>query len=304
MRNIYLVFFSIFLKFLPKINVLSILLTIDQKYNKYMKHSTLFVFDIETIPDTEAAYNLTGCESKNVEEMRKALTDYHVEKTGNSFLRQPFQKVAAISFLEAQIDVDSKGYENYTLTEIRTGGTEKSDEEEIIKGFFQYLARKMPRFVSYNGRTFDLPVLKYRAMKYGVAAPWLYKSGDKWNNYMQRYSLDWHCDLLEALSDFGASTRCKMNEVCSIMGIPGKIGVDGSQVAQMYDDGKIKEIRDYCETDVINTYLLYLKYQFHTGSISEEGYVKSSKDLMHYLDSHKSEKEHFGLFLEEMEKVK
>jgi len=269
-----------------------------------MQHKSIFVFDIETIPDTEAVPYLTNSKNKDVKKLREELEEYHIKVSdGNPFPRQPFHKVVAISFLEAEIQVNADGTEEYRINEIRSGGKEDSSEEEIIKGFFNYLSRKTPRLVSYNGRSFDLPVLKYRAMKHGVAAPWLYKSGDKWNNYMSRYSLDWHCDLLEAFSDFGASARCKMNEVCSILNVPGKIGVDGSQVAGMYDDGKIGEIRDYCETDVINTYLLYLHQQFHTGSLSQENFESAGVDLANYLEAQRKDKKHFDEFLTEWKKI-
>ncbi len=269
-----------------------------------MIHKKIFVFDIETIPDVEVMECLTGSKTKDISQLRKELEDYHIEVSGNPFPRQPFHKVAAISFLEADIETCKDGTENYILTDLRTGGTEQSSEEEIIKGFFNHLSKNPPRFVSYNGRTFDLPVLKYRAMKYGVSAPWFYKSGDKWNNYTQRYSLDWHCDLLEAFSDFGASARCKMNEICSIMGIPGKIGTDGSQVTDLYDAGKIKEIRDYCETDVINTYLLYLNFQLHSGNLNKENFIKCNIELKNYLGSFKDDinKKHFNEFLTEWKK--
>ena len=266
-----------------------------------MPKNNLFVFDIETVPDTDAVRNLTGFESNNIEELRKELEEYHIKVSGgNPFPRQPFHKVVAISFVEAEIKSEIDGTESYILTDIRSGGTENSSEEEILKGFFSYLSKKSPRFVSYNGRTFDLPVLKYRAMKYGISAPWLYRSGDKWNSYTSRYSADWHCDLLDVLSDYGCSAKCKMNEVCSILGLPGKIGVDGSQVSGMYDEGRIKEIRDYCETDVINTYLVYLVNQYHTGFLSEENFKNANLDLINYLDENKSEKKkHFKEFLDE-----
>ncbi|MFC1659268.1 3'-5' exonuclease [Pseudomonadota bacterium] len=270
-----------------------------------MLHNSLFVFDIETIPDIEAVHNLTGSETKDVNKLREELEKYHIDLSGNPFPRQPFHKIVAISFLETEISINNDGTEEYSLTEIRSGGNENSSEEEIVKGFFHYLSKKKPRFVSYNGRTFDLPVLKYRAIKYGISAPWFYRSGDKWNNYTQRYSLDWHCDLLEAFSDFGASARCKMNEVCSILGIPGKFGVDGSKVTELYDTKKIKEIRDYCETDVINTYLLYLFYQMHTGAISQESFVNSAEQIANYLETEgkNKDKKHFIEFLEEWKKV-
>ena len=71
-----------------------------------MIHKNIFVFDIETIPDTEAVECLTGFESDNVTELRKKLEEYHIEVSGgNPFPRQPFHRVVAISFLEAQIEM-------------------------------------------------------------------------------------------------------------------------------------------------------------------------------------------------------
>ncbi len=267
-----------------------------------MQHQTLFVFDIETIPDTSAAYNLTGTEEKGEEALRRELEEYHLEITDgkNSFLRQPFHKIVAISFLEAEID-RSGGGERYILKELRTGGHEKSTEKEILEGFFQYVGRIKPRFVSFNGRTFDLPVLKYRAMKYGISVPWLYQMGDKWNSYNSRYSLDWHCDLIDGLSDFGASARIKLNEVCSILGFPGKFGTDGGKVSELFDNGKIKEIRDYCETDVLNTYLVYLRFMQHRGDISKDDYNKSVGEILSLIDNEKDKRPHLGEFFEAWE---
>lgn len=264
-----------------------------------MQHNSLFVFDIETIPDTSAVSNLTGSDAKDEAALRQELEEYHLEVTGgkNAFLRQPFHKVVAISFLEAEIEKTATG-ENYILKELRSGGKADSNEKELLEGFFSYLAKSKPRFVSFNGRTFDLPVLKYRAMKYGISAPWFYNSGDKWNSYSSRYSLDWHCDLLEALSEFGTSARVKLNEVCSILGFPGKFGTDGGQVAELYDAGKIKEIRDYCETDVLNTYLVYLRFMQHRGELSKEGYNAAIRDVLSLIDSEKAARPHLGEFFD------
>lgn len=263
-----------------------------------MQHQSLFVFDIETIPDIDLVQDLTGCKSNDVNELRQELTNYHLKITDgkNSFPRQPFHKVVAISFLEAEIIRDEKG-EKYILNEIRSGGNINSSEEDLIKGFFSHLKKQPPRLVSFNGKTFDLPVLKYRAIKYGISAPWLYKMGDKWNNYSQRYSLDWHCDLIDAFSDFGASSRVKMNELCVLLGLPGKIDIDGSGVNDLFDAGKIEEIRNYCETDVINTYLLYLYYQYHIGTLSSNNFEAAKDNLIDYLQTNSVQKPHMENFL-------
>ncbi len=270
-----------------------------------MQHQNLFVFDIETIPDTKAAQNLLDLKDANESELREALTQYHLDITNqkNSFLRQPFHKVVAISFLEAEIVRDFNGTEFYKIKDLRSGGDLSSPESDLVKGFFSHLKKTPPRLVSFNGKNFDMPVLKYAAMKNEVEASWLYKMGDKWNNYNQRYSLDWHCDLAEAFSDFGASARVKMNELCAAFNLPGKIGIDGSKVTEMFDDGKLKEIRDYCETDVLNTYLLYLIYQHHTGSISGESFEKCKKDLQDLLEKDSAKKPHFSEFLGEWKKI-
>ena len=264
-----------------------------------MQHQNLFVFDIETIPDINAAKNLLNLPDGSKQELRDGLEKYHLDITNqkNSFLRQPFHQIVAIGFLEAEIVRDFDGNEFYKIVEIRCGGNIDTLENELVLGFFSHLKKIQPRFVSFNGRGFDMPVLKYAAMKHEVEAGWFYKMGDKWNNYNQRYSLDWHCDLAEAFSDFGASARVKMNELCAAFGFPGKIDVDGSQVMQMHDAGKIKEITDYCESDVINTYLLYLIYQHHNGSLSKASYHKCKKELKDFLQSKLELKPHFKDFI-------
>ena len=261
---------------------------------------TLFVFDIETVPDLISARNLLGSDIPEAE-LGEALTQYHLDITQgkNGFIRQLFHQVAAISFLEAEIHHDQEGGEYYVLKDIRSGGKAESTEKELIQGVFQYLSTLKARLVSFNGRSFDLPVLKYRAMRYGVQAKWLHQSGDKWNSYNSRYSHDWHCDLLDALSDYGVSAKIKMSEVCALLGLPGKIDVDGSQVSELFNQNKIREIRDYCELDVINTYLIYLRHMHHIGKLSGNSYDTCIEDLIAFLQSKAEEKPNFTLFLDE-----
>lgn len=264
-------------------------------------HRNLLVFDIETIPDTDAVTNLTGFTDPDVSARRKELERYHLDATDgrNAFPRQCFHKVVCISFLLAEIDrVD--GREVYYLKELRSGGSEKSNEAELVAGFFQFMARHQPRLVSFNGRGFDLPVLKYRAMVHGLGADVLYASArrDKWENYQSRYSADWHCDLLEQLSDFGASARLRLNEIASVLGLPGKIGTDGGDVAGLYDDGLIADIRDYCETDVLNTYLVFLRWSLLTGRLDRDGYNRGAADIIALIEAEGAERPHLAEFLE------
>jgi predicted PolB exonuclease-like 3'-5' exonuclease len=266
------------------------------------RQKRIMVFDIETIPDVSVLKTLTGSDSSDLTVMRGEMEKYHRDiSKGNPFLRQPFHRVVSISMLLATI-VERKGHEYYRLLEIGSLPSLENSEEDLVKKFFNYLTAKVPRLVSYNGKTFDLPVLKYRAMKYAIPAEKLFKSGDRWSNYSYKYSLDWHCDLEEAFSDFGSSARCKMLEICSILGIPGKMdGMDGSRVAEVFDAGKFKEINDYCEMDVLSTYLLYLNYALLVGQIDSEGFMSMNIDLRDYLRG--KNLDHLNRFLEEWEKV-
>jgi 3'-5' exonuclease len=264
-----------------------------------MSHQNLFVFDIETVPDTDAVPNLTGFEDQDDDARRAELERYHLDITDgrNAFPRQPFHKVVAISFLEAEIERDGPE-EVYHLRELRSGGEAGFSERELLQGFFAHLQRLRPRLVSFNGRGFDLSVLKYRAMVHGIQARFLYTDGDKWNSYNSRYSADWHCDLLEVLSEYGGSARVKLNEVCSVLGFPGKFGVDGSKVTEMFESGQVEAIRDYCETDVLNTYLVYLRLMHHRGTISTDGYNSAIADIIALIEAESGTRKHLGEFMD------
>jgi predicted PolB exonuclease-like 3'-5' exonuclease len=261
-----------------------------------MIKENIFVFDIETIPDLDAARRLMNLNDISDVEIYQKIAAYHDpdKKTEEVFLKPIFHKIVAISF--AEIAIKRKyDVEEYELLDVRSGGKNDSSEEDLVKGFFKYLESKTPRLVSFNGRAFDLPVLKLRAMKYGVASS-IYKLGDKWNSYLQRYSADWHNDLHETLTDYFACGRLKLDEACKVFGYPGKVDVDGSTVFDLYKQGKIQEIRDYCETDVLNTYLVYLSYCLHYSLINKSGYENALAQVKNFLEQRR-EKIHFGLFL-------
>ncbi len=262
--------------------------------------SNIFVFDIETVIDNSLVCQFLDMdeETSSPQEIRKAIEDYHLEITAqnNSFPRQLFHKVVAISFLHAEVETFDN-LECYHIVECRSGAKEESSEAELIAGFFNHLKKYPATLVTYNGRTFDLPVLRYRAMRHDISIPWLYKTGDKWNNYLQRYSANYHCDLLDVLSDYGASARVKLDEVCSLLNVPGKLDAKGSDVAELYDQGMIKEIRDYCETDVLSTWLVFIANQYHRGIIDKDAYEMAKEQTYDILLTQKKEKPNFAKFL-------
>lgn len=247
---------------------------------------SILIFDIETIPDTEVCFQLTEEESTDFWTQKRAMEEYHLAITGgeNSFLRQIFHKVVVLSFLKVKI-TKVNGYEFYSVDSLDSKSIENYSEMEIIKSFMAYWGKEKPRIITFNGRTFDIPVLKFRAMKYNISVRELYTSGDRWNNYFNRYSLDWNIDLLDLLSDNGSSARVKMSEVCIAFKLPGKVGISGKDVAQYYHENRVKEIANYCETDVLNSYLIYLKIAFHQGKIDKMCYNKNIDQLVEIMES-------------------
>ncbi len=220
--------------------------------------SPIVVFDIETVPDRK----------------------HHDDET---FPKALFHEIVAISYLKADITSDADGTIFFQIDALRSGGDASSDEEHLVKGFFRFIERSKPRLVTFNGRSFDLPVLRYRALKYLVSAPWYGQGESRWQNYGQRFSVEWHLDLMDALAEFGASKVAKLAEICELLGIPAKLGIDGSQVEDFYKQGRIAEIRNYCECDVLATYLVFLRFALFRGELSDAGYQRSIVALKDYL---------------------
>ena len=139
-------------------------------------------------------------------------------------------------------------------------------------GFFDGLDKFTPDLVSWNGAGFDLPVLHYRSLLHGVSAARFWETGDndssfRYSNYLSRFH--WrHMDLMDVLSGFQGRGRAGLDAVATLLGFPGKVGMHGSQVWEVYLAGGLGRIRDYCETDVLNTYLVYLRFQLLRGHLN------------------------------------
>lgn len=266
-----------------------------------MRRDTI-VFDIETVPDAESARHLLERPELSDAEARDALAEYFLEKTDgkNDFPRQPFHQVVAISYAHLIAEPGEEGLE-MVLRQVASGGEPASSERQLLEGFFGLIEQRAPRLVSFNGRGFDLPVLKYRAMRHGLSCPRWFSQGDRYNNYDARFSSEYHIDLLEVLSDHGASARCSMHEVAAGLGIPGKLDTAGGDVRGLFEAGDIEAIRSYCETDVLTTLLIFLRWQLFSGAVNEGVYARAMLGLWNYLEAESGQRPHFGQFLEAWE---
>lgn len=225
------------------------------------------VFDLETVPDVDGARRLHDFAGLADSDVAQALFALRRQETGGSdFLRHPLHRIVAISVVLR----NEEGVRVWSL------GSEEDGEAELIRRFFEGIERYTPVLVSWNGGGFDLPVLHYRALLHGVAAPRYWETGDddasfRYNNYLSRFH--WrHVDLMDVLAGYQARAVAPLDLIAQLLGQPGKMGMDGSQVWEAWLAGNRKGIRDYCETDVLNTWLVYLRFERMRGRLSTEGY--------------------------------
>lgn len=254
----------------------------------------ILVFDIETIPDLESGRKLYDLQNLSDIDTAKAMFALRREKNGTEFLPHYLQKVCAISLVLAQ----------GSQIKVWSLGNEDSDEKEIITRFFDGIEKYTPTLVSWNGSGFDLPVLHYRALLHKIAAPTYWETGEnqqsfRFNNYISRFHYR-HMDLMDIVAGYQNRAFAPLDEISSMLGFPGKMGMSGGKVWDEYAQGHIKSIRDYCETDVLNTYCVYLRFELIRGNLQENEYVHSINQLKTYLAS-ENDKGHFQEFLQAMD---
>jgi predicted PolB exonuclease-like 3'-5' exonuclease len=220
------------------------------------------IFDIETVPDTALGRRLYGLENLTDEQVGRIMFTKRRQEIGSEFLSHEQHRVVAISVVMRSRD---------TLR-VWSLGEESSSEKDLIERFFDGLDRYTPDLVSWNGAGFDLPVLHYRSLLHGITAARYWETGGsdasfRYSNYLSRYH--WrHMDLMDILSGFQGRGRASLQDVACLLGLPGKLGMHGSEVWEVFLQGGIKRIRDYCETDVLNTYLIYLRFELLRGHLS------------------------------------
>jgi len=244
------------------------------------------VFDCETIPDLELVKKHYDIIQEDEILICEEVFDIQETKSGNSFLPLPFHKVVTISAVIAD------DFGNFVKV-----GTFKGDEEEIIRDFFQFIEKKSPKLISFNGRNFDLPMLFIRALKYNLSLPIYFDNTNKWDNYRSRYSENFHIDLIEVLGNYGSVRGLKLDIVASMAGLPGKFDVHGDEVYKLYFDGEFKKIDEYCESDVLNTYWLWLKYELLKGNLLREDYFSIIANMAEKLEANKSYTDIFKTYI-------
>lgn len=248
----------------------------------------VLAFDIETVPDVGGIRQIYGLpEDLADREVAEVAFQKRRTQTGSDFLAPHLHKVVVISCVLR----DDEGLRIFSL---------EGQEAETIRRFYEGVRKYVPQLVSWNGGGFDLPVLNYRALLHGVSAPAFWDTGDdnrdfRFNNYLSRYHTR-HLDLMDVLAMYQPRNNAPLDQVAQLAGLPGKIGIGGAAVWDAYLAGDTAKIRDYCEADTANTYLLYLRFQLLRGVLSSEVFEEEERILRQYLQEQK--KPHWREFLE------
>jgi predicted PolB exonuclease-like 3'-5' exonuclease len=242
--------------------------------------NSVIVWDIETVPDLKgfaAANDLVG---KSDDEVRAEM--------GDKFPKHIYHSIICIGALVAHREEGSC----WTVDALGAPNVGERSEKELIASFVDKIAALSPRLVTFNGSSFDLPVLRYRAMVHGVAAPGLAA-----RPYFHRYSDD-AIDLCDVLASFSSQAKATLHELCRVMGLPGKPGgMTGAEVEKYYRDGHIRRIAEYCESDVLNTYRVWLRYELFRGRLVEIAFKASEASLIAFIKAREDAKPHLGAII-------
>ena len=248
----------------------------------------VLVFDIESIPDIAGLRALRGQSTEaSDEQVYAAWLAERKEKGQSDFMPLHLQRILVISVVFR----NAEGLRIHSFVD-RDGAS----EGKVVQTFFNSIEKHQPQLVSWNGSGFDLPVLHYRGLRHGVEASKYWDMGEddreyKWNNYISRYHMR-HLDLMDLLAMYTPKNNAPLDALAKLCGFPGKLGMDGSQVYAQYQDGRLEDIRRYCETDVMNTYLVYCRFQKMRGGFTaveyeqEIAFVKDTLGQLAPTESH------------------
>jgi predicted PolB exonuclease-like 3'-5' exonuclease len=224
------------------------------------------LFDIEAIADAELVnrirYPSAGLSPD------EALARYRaelMEQNGKDIL--PVTFMLPISVAVAKVTSDCR------LLEVTALDAPKFRPHVITRHFWQgWNAYHRPTLVTFNGRGYDLPVLELAAFRYGYSVPaWFNIDARSFEQSRNRYNTLAHLDLYDILSNFGGTKLTGgLNLLANLIGKPGKTGVDGSQVQDMYLRGELGPINDYCRCDVLDTYFVFLRTRVLQGKLTLE----------------------------------
>jgi predicted PolB exonuclease-like 3'-5' exonuclease len=237
------------------------------------------VFDTESVSDGELVAKLRYAgKGLSADDAIRCYREELLAKYDSDFVPYTFQIPVSVAIAKVSADfrlldvvvLDEPRFRPHILTEHFWRGWEKYDR---------------PTLVSFNGRTFDLPLLELAAFRYGIAVPLWFASGERsYEQPRNRYNTSAHIDLYELLTNFG-STRFTggLNLAANLLGKPGKMDIQGDMVQDLFNSGQLAQINDYCRCDVLDTYFVFLRSRVLLGMLSldrEQELIQRTRDWL------------------------
>lgn len=214
-----------------------------------------FIFDVETIPDIDLLRKtIDDFESDETIVLDNASEELARNKSG--FLPPMFHRIVSWVGFWVEHNGDPRGEHKWH------GKNEKEGLERFIEVLSKYKDFKL---IHHNGKGFDLPLMLYRSMKFGLQLP------KRFYHYDLRYRYsNANIDLVDEFSNYGASSWPKLKHLGLLIDLPFKQTGEGNLVFDMYKNEKLKEIEHYCLEDVLATYLIWLHLKYTIGDIDYE----------------------------------
>lgn len=252
----------------------------------------VLVFDIETLTDRKSGAHLYGLDLPD-ESLDQALIKLRRQDSGTEFQRLPLHEIVCISGLW----IDEKG-----TMKLFSFSQEQYTEAEILQKFLSIFDKRNPTLISWNGSQFDLPVILFRAMYHGLSAPSLFDQGEidtqkRYNNYQNRYHHR-HIDLMDFMAMFNGRNFQKLDDIAYLLGYPGKRGVPGYFIPEYVRTKQWLELTSYCEGDVLNTWLVYLRFLLLKGQVSTEDHRLWIQATIHFLQGQPQQQEFLRVWQE------
>ncbi len=270
-------------------------------------HNKVWAFDVEWVPDPVAGrllYKLpeTMSDSDVIGEMwkRGGATD----EDPRPFLKTILCRVVSLSMVSRTVEKGETKVNLHSIPQIGETSDDKKSETHIVSRFLDAVGKNKPQVVGYNSVRADLRILVQRAVTNGLSVPSFARRPDKpWEgaDYFSGFS-DWNVDMMNIVG--GNRSTPSLNELARLSGIPGKMGVDGNEVAPMWLEGRIDDIVRYNEFDALTTYLLWLRFA-HFGGFFDAQEYKREQTLIRDMVTAKASSghSHLGDYLKEWERL-
>lgn len=252
----------------------------------------VLIFDIETLTDLKSGAHLYGLDLPEAD-LEHALVKLRRQESGMDFQRLALHEIVCISGLW----LDEQG-----IMKMFSFSREQYTEAEILQKFLSIFDKRHPTLVSWNGSQFDLPVILFRAMYHGLSAPSLFDQGEidqqkRYNNYQNRYHHR-HVDLMDVMAMFNGRNFQKLDDIAHLLGYPGKRGDGAYHVPEYVRQQEWQKLTAYCEGDVLNTWLIYLRWSLLKGQLLLPDYRDLVQHTIQFLLSQPQHAEFLTLWRE------